>query len=122
MFKQVVMILVVGAPILCNGFSLTPVRSIITSQAFSESLINNINQELISDGGVVKDLFQYHYHIPADIVYTTLFITTVYYQISTIDDRKNWEDIELYKDYRRRFNMALMFVFILFVRNIDNAI
>jgi len=122
MFKQVVMVLVFGTPLMCNGFTLTPVRSIITSQAFSESLINNINQEFISDGSVMKDLFQYHYHIPADILYTSMFLATLYYQISTLDDKKNWEDIALYQTYRRRFNMLLMFMFVVFVRNIDNAI
>jgi hypothetical protein len=122
MFKPVVMLFVVVAPCLCNGFNLTPVRSIITSQAFSESLINNINQEFISDGGVMKDLLQYHYHIPADILYTSMFLATLYYQISTLDDKKVWEDIALYQTYRRRFNMLLMFMFVVFVRNIDNAI
>ena len=120
MFKQIIMIF--GAPLLCNAFTLTPVRSIITSQAFSSSLINNINQEFISDGGVVKDLLQYHYHIPADIVCTSMFLATLYYQLSTLDDKKNWEDIALYQTYRRRFNMLLMFMFVIFVRNIDNAI
>ena len=120
MFKQVVMIF--GAPLLCNAFTLTPVRNIITSQAFSSSLINGINEEFITDTGIVKDLFQYHLHVPLDILYTSIFIASLYYQISTFDDKKNWEDIALYKDYRRRFNMGLMFVFILFVRNIDNAI
>ena len=122
MFKQVLMVLVFGSPLVCNGFNLTPVRGIITSQAFSSSLINNINQEFISDGGVVKDLFQYHLHIPADIIYTSLFIAAAYYQISTLDDRKIWEDIELYQRYRRRFNIILMFMFVVFVRNVDNAI
>jgi len=122
MFRKVVIILVLGSPLFCNGFNLTPVRSIISSQAFSESLINNINQEFISDGGVMKDLLQYHYHIPADIVYTSMFLATLYYQLSTLDNKKNWEDIALYQRYRRRFNMLLMFIFVVFVRNIDNAI
>ena len=122
MFNQVVMVLVFGSPLVCNGFILTPVRGIITSQAFSESLINNINQEFISDGGVMKDLFQYHYNIPADIIYTLFFMTTLYYQISTLDNKKIWDDIDLYQTYRRRFNMILMFMFVIFVRNIDNAI
>jgi hypothetical protein len=122
MFKQVAMVLVFGTHMVCIGFTLTPVRNIITTQAFSSSLINNINQEFISDGSVMKDLFQYHYHIPADILYTSMFMATLYYQLSTLDDKKNWEDIALYQTYRRRFNMLLMFMFVVFVRNIDNAI
>lgn len=122
MFKSLIMFLVFGSPLGCTAFTMTPLRTIITSQAFSSSLINNINQEFISDGGVVKDLFQYHYNIPADIIYTSLFIAAAYYQISTLDDRKIWEDIELYQRYRRRFNIILMFMFVVFVRNVDNAI
>lgn len=120
MFKQIVLISVFYTHVVCNAF--TPVRNIITTQAFSSSLINNINQEFITDGGVMKDLLQYHYHIPADILYTSMFMATLYYQLSTLDDKKNWEDIALYKTYRRRFNMILMVMFVIFVRNIDNAI
>jgi hypothetical protein len=109
-------------PFLCNGFTITPIRNIITSHAFSSSVLKNINEEFITDTTVINDLLQYHSHIPLDILYTTLFVISIWYQFSTIDNRKNWEDIELYKDYRRKFNMILLFIFILFFRNIDNAI
>jgi len=118
MFKTMLAI----TPIAIQSFTLTPVRSIITSQAFSSSLLNGINEEFISDTGIVKDLFQYHLHIPLDILCASVFVITFWYQISTMNERKNWEDIGLYNEYRRRFNMVLMFLFIVFVRNIDNAI
>jgi hypothetical protein len=106
--------------ILSNGF--TPIRNIITSQAFSSSLINGINEEFITDTGVVKDLFQYHLHVQADILYTAVFVVTLYLQYQMFMEKKNWDDIALYNIYRRRFNTLIMVFFIVFVRNIDNAI
>ena len=106
--------------ILANGF--TPIRNIITSQAFSSSLINGINEEFITDTSVVKDLFQYHLHVQADVLYTAVFVVTLYLQYQMFMEKKNWDDIDLYKIYRRRFNTLIMVFFIVFVRNIDNAI
>jgi hypothetical protein len=105
-----------------HSYGFTPIRSIITSQAFTESLINNINQEFVTDGGVVKDIFQYHLHPELDIAYIGIFMGTAYLQYCMFIDRKNWDNVELYQKSRRGFNAFLMIMFIIFVRNIDNAI
>jgi hypothetical protein len=104
------------------GFDITPIRSIVASQAFTSSLIRNINQEFISDTGVIKDIVQYHLHPELDIIYTGMFAVTLYLQYHMFINKNNWEDIELYNIQRRRFNMFLMVLFIIFVRNVDNAI
>jgi len=113
-------ILVLTAPISCYGF--TPIRNIVTGQAFTSSLLNNINQEFISENNVINDIVHYHLHPELDIIYTTAFLVTLYLQYSFYIEKKNWEDIELYNVYRKRFNMLLMVLFIVFAKNIDNAI
>ena len=104
----------------CHGF--TPVKNLVATKAFTESLLNNINQEFITDGSVAKDIFQYHLHPELDLFYTSVFIGSAYLQYNMMNNRKNWNNIELYKKSRRRFNSILMILFVLFVRNIDNAI
>ena len=104
------------------GFDLTPVRSIVSSQAFTSSLLRNINQEFISDNAVVKDIVHYHLHPELDLIYTGMFGLTLYLQYSMYMNRSNWEDIDLYIIQRRRFNIFIMVIFVIFVRNVDNAI
>ena len=104
------------------SFDLTPVRSIVSSQAFTSSLLRNINQEFISDNSVVKDIVQYHLHPELDLIYTSMFGLTLYLQYSMYMNRSNWEDIDLYIIQRRRFNIFIMVIFVIFVRNVDNAI
>jgi hypothetical protein len=105
-----------------HSYGFTPIRSIVTTQAFTESFINNINQEFVTDGGVVKDIFQYHLHPELDIVYTVVFMGTAYLQYNMFIDKKNWDNVELYQKSRRAFNAFLTIIFIIFIRNIDNAI
>jgi hypothetical protein len=118
--STIVIVILFGKGIVCYGF--TPIRNIITSQALTSSLLNSINEEFVTDTNVIKDLFQYHLHVQADILYTGLFVATAYLQYTMFIDKRNWDDIDLYQIYRRRFNMILTVLFIVFVRNIDNAI
>jgi hypothetical protein len=113
-------ILVLTAPICSYGF--TPIRNIVTGQAFTSSLLNNINQEFISENNVINDIVHYHLHPELDVIYTSVFAVTLYLQYIFYIEKKNWEDIELYSVYRKRFNMLLMVLFIVFAKNIDNAI
>jgi len=107
-------------PITTYGF--TPnIRSIITTKAFESSLLNNINQEFISDSSVMNDIITYHLHPELDIFYSGVFCLTLYLQYNKYNNT-NWDTIELYKKNRQRFNMLLMILFIVLGRNIDNAI
>jgi hypothetical protein len=103
----------------CYGFT-TPIRSIITAQAFASSISNIVNEEFVSDYSIVKDIFQNHQHVEADIIYTGMLASAIYVQINLYN--KNWENIELYKNNRKVFNMILLFLFIVFTRNVENAI
>jgi len=104
----------------CYGFT-TPIRTIITAQAFASSISNIVNEEFITDNGIIKDMFQNHQHMEADIIYTGLVASAIYIQYNYYLN-KNWENIELYKKNRKTFNMILLFLFIVLTRNIENAI
>jgi len=104
----------------CYGF--TPVRSLVTSQAFASSVINTINQEFVIDNDVVKDIFQHDLHLSTDIFYTMILGYTIYLQYNFQINKKNWDNIELYSSIRRRTNSILTILFIIFIKNVDNAI
>jgi len=70
---------------LCNGF--TPIRSLVTSQAFTSSVLNTINQEFVFDNDVVKDIFQSNLHLGTDLLYTAILGYTVYLQYQ--NNKKN---------------------------------
>lgn len=107
-------------PITSHGF--TPnVRSIIYTKAFESSLLNNINQEFISDSSILNDMFTYHLHQELDIFYIGVFGLTLYLQYNKYNN-SNWNTIELYKKNRRQFNAILTIIFVILGRNVENAI
>ncbi len=105
----------------CRAFQLTPIRGLVTGQAFTSSLLKNINQEFITDDSVIQDIFEYHTHLQWDLVYTRLFGLTLYLQYNLNVNKTNWEHILLYTVYRRRFNAVLTILFILLTRNVQSA-
>ena len=105
-----------------SAFQFTPIRTLVTSQALTSSLLQNINQEFITDNNVIQDIFEYHYHLQWDFIYTCIFGFTFYLQYNFNVNKTNWDDIELYILCRRRFNCFLMIMFIIFARNIQNAV
>jgi len=105
----------------CRAFQFTPIRGLVTGQAFTSSLLQNINQEFITDDSVIQDIFEYHTHLQWDFVYTTLFGLTLYLQYNLNVNKTNWEHIPLYKVYRRRFNALLTILFIVLARNVQSA-
>jgi hypothetical protein len=112
-----------ASPSLNVGFVPTPLRSIITSRAFISSILNTINDDFITNTNTISDIFQDHMHIQTDLIYTSVFLVSVYLQIQMYNSRKkNWDNITLYKKYRRQFNMILLILFIILTRNVENAI
>jgi hypothetical protein len=103
----------------CYGFT-TPIRNIITAQAFASSISNIVNEEFVSDNSLVKDIFENHRHLEADVIYAGILAAAIYVQIDL--QNKNWENIDLYKKNRKTFNMILLFIFIVLTRNIENAL
>jgi len=104
------------------GNSLTPVRSMITYRAFTSSVLNTINEQFIVDNDIVNDLLQSHAHVASDILYTFILGFTVYLQLKFYVSKQNWEDIELYSSIRRKSNSLLLILFVVFIKNVENAI
>ena len=104
----------------CQGFS--PIRSLITYRAFTSSVLNTINEQFVTDNDIVQDVFQSHMHVGADILYTFILGGTVYLQWKFYMNKHTWEDIGLYSSIRRKSNSILLVLFIVFIKNVENAI
>lgn len=117
MFKQIVLFII---PTICYSF--TPIRNIIATQAFTSSLIKSINQEIITDNSVIKDILYNHRHLAWDLFYTSIFALTLFSQYALFSDKTAWENIELYSSERKKFNIVLTIFVVIFARNVENAI
>jgi hypothetical protein len=100
----------------------TPLRGMITSQAFGSSLLQTINEELITDDSIVKDIVTSKYQPEILAVYTLVFGAAMYLQYYFLLRRSSWENIDQYRRDRRIFSCIMTIFFLLFVRNVENAI
>ena len=101
---------------------ITPLRGMITSHAFGSSLLQTINEELITDDSIVKDIVTSKYQPQIIAAYTLLFGAAMYLQYYFLLRRSSWENIDQYRKDRRIFSSIMTIFFLLFVRNVENAI
>jgi len=94
----------------------------ISYRAFSSSVLNTINEQFIVDNDIISDLLQSHSHIASDILYSFILGFTLYLQVNFYVSKQSWEDIELYTSIRRKSNSILLILFVVFVKNVENAI
>ena len=113
------------------GFNIRQSRlqNIITTRAFLTTLTEKINTEIISDTNVVGELtnIQYSHHIEnmfCVAIYTTILYGTIlyftYYQDKEQIEKLN--NIEMFSIMKKRMNMLLIILILLFTKNIENAI
>jgi hypothetical protein len=113
------------------GFNIkqTGLKNIIATRAFFTTLTEKINTEIISDTNVVGELtnIQYSHHIEnmfCVAIYTTILYGTIlyftYYQDKEQIEKLN--NIEMFSIMKKRMNMLLIILILLFTKNIENAI
>jgi hypothetical protein len=113
------------------GFNIrqSGLQNIITTRAFLTTLTEKINTEIISDTNVVGELtnIQYSHHIEnmfCVAIYTTILYGTIlyftYYQDKEQIEKLN--NIEMFSSTKKRMNMLLIILILLFTKNIENAI
>jgi len=113
------------------GFNIrqSGLQNIITTRAFLTTLTEKINTEIISDTNVVGELtnIQYSHHIEnmfCVAIYTTILYGTIlyftYYQDKEQIEKLN--NIEMFSIMKKRMNMLLIILILLFTKNIENAI
>ena len=114
------------------GFNIrqSGLQNIIATRAFITTLTEKINTEIISDTNVVGEISnaQYSNHIEHMFyvaVYTgILYGTIVYftYNKDTAEQIEKLNNIEMFSNMKKRMNMLLIILILLFTKNIENAI
>lgn len=107
----------------CNGF--TPIRQLISSQAFTASLTNMVNRELINDSvatNLYNDIFTHHYHVEKDLFYISILIATMYIEYNNCHENfYKWNKIMLFQNQNKIIKSFITFMFFMFIRNVETA-
>jgi len=117
---------------LIYGFNIrqSGLQNIITTRAFLTTLTEKINTEIISDNNLLNEISntQYSHHIE-NMFYVGMYTTILYsaivyftYSKDTSTQIEKLNNIEMFSNTKKRFNMLLIVLIILFTKNIENAI
>jgi hypothetical protein len=114
------------------GFNIrqSGLQNIITTRAFVTTLTEKINTEIISDNNLLNEISnaQYSHHIEnmfyvaiyTGILYSAIVYFTYSKDASTQIEKLN--NIEMFSSTKKRMNMLLIILILLFTKNIENAI
>jgi hypothetical protein len=114
------------------GFNIrqSGLQNIITTRAFVTTLTEKINTEIISDNNLLNEISnaQYSHHIEnmfyvaiyTGILYSAIVYFTYSKDVSTQIEKLN--NIEMFSSTKKRMNMLLIILILLFTKNIENAI
>jgi hypothetical protein len=114
------------------GFNIrqSGLQNIITTRAFVTTLTEKINTEIISDNNLLNEISnaQYSHHIEnmfyvaiyTGILYSAIVYFTYSKDVSTQIEKLN--NIEMFSRTKKRMNMLLIILILLFTKNIENAI
>jgi len=114
------------------GFNIrqSGLQNIIATRAFLTTLTEKINTEIISDNNLLNEISnaQYSHHIENMFyvgMYTTILYSAIVYFTYSKDASTQIEklnNIEMFSNTKKRFNMLLIVLILLFTKNIENAI
>jgi hypothetical protein len=117
---------------LIYGFNIrqSGLQNIIATRAFVTTLTEKINTEIISDNNLLNEISnaQYSHHIENMFyvgMYTTILYSAIVYFTYSKDASTQIEklnNIEMFSNTKKRFNMLLIVLILLFTKNIENAI
>jgi len=114
------------------GFNIrqSGLQNIIATRAFVTTLTEKINTEIISDNNLLNEISnaQYSHHIEnmfyvaiyTGILYSAIVYFTYSKDVSTQIEKLN--NIEMFSIMKKRINMLLIILILLFTKNIENAI
>jgi hypothetical protein len=114
------------------GFNIrqSGLQNIITTRALVTTLTEKINTEIISDNNLLNEISnaQYSHHIENMFyvsIYTGILYSTIVYFTYSKDASIQIEklnNIEMFSSTKKRMNMLLIILILLFTKNIENAI
>ena len=101
---------------------ISPLRSLVTSQAFVSTVIDGVVREL-PEGFILSSLSNVYIKPDFDIVCIGLFGLSIYfrgYNYSNLDNK--WNSIEMYANIHKFTRILILILVIVLTKNVDNAI
>ena len=113
------------------GFNIrqSGLQNIIATRAFITTLTEKINTEIISDNNILNEISnaQYSNHIE-NIFYIAIYTAVLYSAIIYFTYSKETtqieklNNIEMFSNTKKKVNILLFIIILLFTKNIENAI
>lgn len=102
---------------------ITPVRLIVTGEAFASSLTENFYREF-PENLVMTTVFKTRFHPELDILYLALIAISMYsrYQNISGTGTSRWSTVPGYSKIHKCTNMMLLFLMLVLTKNVENAI
>ena len=102
---------------------ISPVRVIVSTEAFIGSLVENFYRE-IPENIILTTMFKTRFHPELDILYLGLIGLSMYSRYLYLDDPSGsrWLSIPMYSKIHKTTNMVLLVLMLVFTKNIENAI
>jgi hypothetical protein len=101
----------------------TPIRLIVTGEAFTSSLTENFYREF-PENLVMTTVFKTRFHPELDILYLGLIALSMYSRYQNIGGVGNsrWSTVPGYSKIHKCTNMFLLFIMLVLTKNVENAI
>jgi len=102
---------------------ISPVRLIVSAEAFGSSLIENFYRE-IPENIILTSMFKTRFHPELDILYLGLIGISMYSRLKNLEDPSGsrWLSIPMYSKIHKTTNMIVLILMLVFTKNIENAI
>ena len=101
---------------------ISPLRTLISSQAFVSTFLDGVVREL-PESVIITSLSDMHFKPDFDIVCLGLIGVSVYlrgYQYDRIDDK--WTSIEMYSNIQKITRVLILVLIIVLTKNVENVI
>ena len=101
---------------------ISPLRTLISSQAFVSTFLDGVVREL-PESVIITSLSDMHFKPDFDIVCLGLIGVSVYlrgYQYDRIDDK--WTSIEMYSNIQKITRFLILVLIIVLTKNVENVI
>jgi len=102
---------------------ITPVRLIVTGEAFTSSMVENFYREF-PENFVMTTVFKTRFHPELDILYLVLIALSMYARYQNINSggASRWSTVPGYSKIHKATNMMLLFLMLVLTKNVENAI
>lgn len=102
--------------------SLFNLENIVTSRAIMSSLITRFQQEFVSDNTFMNEIINNKSNYQIDLFYIFTFMASIYFENNYILKFNKLDKFKIFVNSRRYTNMILIFIIVLLVKNVENAI